>query len=251
MGGEKILRGSRSRVKHFGYPIGYLIMGRHILLRLFEKMFYGRLGRKFPSLIQGSFKNSEALLSLPKTGNIFIFMHQPFIVSMVAFLYGNGFSINSMVRDGPGPESVQDLQDKAGYRKYVYKPVITLKILREKLLAGENVVLAADGKRHHYLEVRFGCWKLTTPKGPYMLSQSTGAPIVPLCLHLSRMLPLPKFEVRTGGKYFMRDIPEKETEKIGAIFSWYYTQLNEQPYMWNKIGWTEKRRAPVDPGGTR
>jgi lauroyl/myristoyl acyltransferase len=242
------MKKTRTRVNHFEYPITCQIRAKHALLKLFETFYYAQLEGKHIPFIQGSFVNSEALLRQPKQGNIFIFQHQPFIHYLVVLLCVNGFPINSLVRGhSRPPKFIRDLGERINYHRYVYAPLITIKKLRERLLEGENVLIAADGKKHHHLMVRFGRAKLATPKGPYMLSRITGAPIVPLCLKLRGMLPFPRFEVRVGERYFMEDTPEAEIEKIEAIFSWYYSQLSKQPYMWNKIGWQRNGQA-ADPG---
>jgi lauroyl/myristoyl acyltransferase len=224
---------------YFGNTIGRKTLIKHFWLRLLQKFFYNHINENNFSLICRSCENIDILSSLNNRKTIFLFMHQPFVKYLPVWLCEKGFTVNSLVmgRKKPYPHFISVLQKRfSNYDRFFYRPLLTLKSLQEKLDQGENVLLAADGKAgKHFIDIKFGGGTLKTPRGIYVLSQSTGASIVPLFLYLKQIFPFPKFEIRAGKGYQSRDVPENEIDKIESIFSWFYRNIKEQPYMWTRI----------------
>ena len=237
-----LLKSPRYGIDHFEHPINYRIMGKHVLLGMFQQFLYGYLDGRHLSFIRRSVRNGDDLSSLRREKSILVFMHQPFMNYLLAAICELGIPLNTLVRRRFCPEVVRHLENHTKYYRHVYKPLVSFRKLQEKLLEGESVLLAADGQLgKHHIEVRFGRGKITTPKGIYDLSRSTGTRIVPLFLALKRCLPFPAFEIRRGENYFIHNAPESEIEKIEEIFAWYYAHMSRQPYMWKRIG--EERYA--------
>lgn len=243
----RMLKGPRYAIDHFERPIGYRTLGQHLLLAAIEKFLFMRLEERHLPFIRRSMMCGTGLSPLCGEKSIFLFMHQPFVDYLLVVLRDLGRPLNTLVRGRNGPDFLGH-GPRIDYHRHVYRPLVSLAELRGRLLAGENVLLAADGLlgRHH-IEVRFGRGKITTPRGIYELSRSTGTRIVPLFLGLRRWLPLPAFEIRIGDGYMIENTPESEIGKIEEIFSWYYAQLRGQPYLWKRIA---EEQYAVRPEGT-
>jgi acyl carrier protein len=243
----RVLKGPRYIINHFEHPIGYRTLAKHLLLGAIEKFLAIRLEERHLPFIRRSLARGTDLSPLRGEKSIFLFMHQPFLDYLLVVLRDLGRPLNTLVRGRSGPEFLGH-EPRIDYHRHVYRPLVSLAALRGGLLAGENVLLAADGLlgRHH-IEVRFGQGKITTPRGIYELSRSTGTRIVPLFLEQRRWLPLPAFEIRMGDGCVIEHTPESEIGKIEKIFAWYYAQFSRQPHLWKRIA---EEHYAVRPEGT-
>lgn len=228
-----------ARRNFFDYPLSKKMLIKMQSLNNLEALYYKLLTEKHFNLINRSCINIDALSSLPRKKTIFLFFHQPFIRYLPVWFSEKGFIVHALgkrKRITPYPYFVSVLESQAKHYSYYYNPVITLKILLDLVNKDEIVLLAADGRvGKHFIPVKFGKGTLKTPRGIYMLGQATGAFIVPVFIRLRRTMPSPKFELLIGDSYRFQGTPEQEIEKIESIFSWYYFNVMEQPYMWKRI----------------
>jgi lauroyl/myristoyl acyltransferase len=227
------------RRNFFDYPLSKKVLIKKQILKHVETLYYKFLTEQHFNLINRSCINIDALSSLPRNKTIFLFFHQPFVRYLSLWFSEKGFVVHAVgkrKRITPYPYFVSILESQSKHYSYYYKPLITLKILLDLLNKGEIILLAADGRLgKHFIPVKFGNGTLKTPRGIYMLGQATGAYIVPVFIRLRRTMPSPKFELLVGDSYQFQGSPEEEIEKIESIFSWYYFNVIEQPYMWKRI----------------
>lgn len=225
-------------IDHFGEPISHRILFKTVLLSSIELFYYNYLNGKHLPFIRKSCRNSEILKTLPDRQNILLFMHQPFMRYLPVWLCGHGFTVNSLIPKKTTfiPGFSVGLQSAGKYHRLHYRPIITLQKIRDKLLQGECLFVAAEGRiGKSHLQVRFGCGTITTPKGIYVLGQATKSPITPVFLRITDLFPFPRFEIRLGETFVMDSAPEDEIHKINSMFSWYYDQFRASPHLWKKI----------------
>lgn len=232
------LKSQNYAINHFSQPISYLMVARTILLSSLERFYYNYLDEKHLHFIRKSCINSEILKTLPEHQNILLFMHQPFMRYLPVWLCDQGFTIYSLL---PRKTSFMSgfsrgLQSTGKYHRLHYRPIITVQKIRDKLIRGESLFVAAEGRiGKSHLRVPFGYGTITTPKGIYVLSQVTKSPITPVFLWPKNLFPFPRFEIRLGTTFVMTAPPENEIHKINSMFSWYYDQFRTRPYLWKKI----------------
>lgn len=192
-----------------------------------------------------SCSNIDTLAPFNYNKTIFIVFHQYFISYLIVWLCKNGVELSTIKYREPDikyPERInvryiRELMDSSDlYETYVYKPVLTTKILMDKLNGGGNIFMAADlGPGNHFVKATFGEGHIMTPQGIYALSKETGATIVPIWLSLKKLFPRPVLEIQKGEPFNIEKDVEEEQYKIDSAMQWFYERTIKEPYLLTRL----------------
>lgn len=185
--------------------------------------------------------NIKALEPFAYNKTIFVTFHQFFIQYLIVWLCRNGVKLSTLKYRNPNrkrPERLnvkflnEILESSDLYEPHVYKPVLSLKYLMDRLNEGGNVFILADlaVEGNHFIDVPFGGGTISTPKGIYALSQQTGATIVPLWLSYKGFSLRPKIEIKRGESFIIEGDVEDEMHKVENLMKWFYERAMEEPY---------------------
>jgi len=212
------------------------VLTKNRLLKRIARKFNNYLTGEHLDFIVNSCTNIEEIRRLSCKRTIFVCLHQPFVYYIPVWLCEMPGPLSTIFRGLQHREFREELLRKREYNRYVYRPYVSLRALLSRLRSGENIILAADTRvGNHFYKIKFGPWNYHTPAGIYRLCNATGASMVPVFIHLIHLLPYPRFRLEIGSPYFFSKRPTDYDSSIEAMFSWFYSCMQKQPYMWNRI----------------